>query len=256
MEIDHLEQAVLVELGLDQGQGEAAPIHRLVELLQHEGQRPLVILVAVRDDERQDVVAAPEQPSDIGDHEVDAEHLVARELDAAVEHHDLAAVLHGGHVLADLAETAERDDPEGVSHVGAILPARGRAGEPARRGGRTRSCPARHTQPPQLVGDDGGFLGGSGHQRGTTGTRPPTASTTVRNIAAFSSSVSVGESPVVPATTSPSEPLPMRYSASSASLPWSTVRSASKGVTIAVRIVPRLSIMAQLLGCERLPGTS
>ena len=54
-------------------------------------------------------------------HEVDAEHLVARELDAAVEHDDLAAVLDGGHVLADLAESAERDDPEGVFHVDTIL---------------------------------------------------------------------------------------------------------------------------------------
>ena len=39
------------------------------------------------------------------------------------------------------------------------------------------------------------------------GTRSPTASTTVRNIAAFSASSSVGDSPVVPATTRPSEPL-------------------------------------------------
>src|SRR5450756_2762059 len=40
-----------------------------------------------------------------------------------------------------------------------------RKGEPARRGGRSGSCPAQHAQPPQLVGDGGGFLGGSGHQR-------------------------------------------------------------------------------------------
>src|SRR5665647_1742200 len=148
IEIDHLEQAVLVEFGLDERQREAAAVHRLVELLQHEGQRPLVILVTVRDDERQDVVAAPEQPSDIGDHEVDAEHLVARELDAAVEHDDLAAVLDGGHVLADLAEAAERDDPEGIVHVETILLARdaeGRTGAPAplpRTAVRTPSLPA------------------------------------------------------------------------------------------------------------------
>ncbi len=64
------------------------------------------------------VVAAFEQPGDVGQHEVDAEHLVARELDAAVDDHDLPAVLDGGHVLADLTETAERDDPGGfATHV-------------------------------------------------------------------------------------------------------------------------------------------
>ena len=65
---------------------------------------------------------ALEQPADVGEHEVDAEHVVARELDAAVEHDDLAAVLDGGHVLADLAEAPEGDDPYGVfTHGGCLL---------------------------------------------------------------------------------------------------------------------------------------
>ena len=38
----------------------------------------------------------------------------------------------------------------------------------------------------------------------------PRRATTVRNIASFSSSLSVGDSPVVPATTRPSEPLARR----------------------------------------------
>ena len=67
VELDDLEKPVLVELGLDEGQRETAAVDRLVELLEHEGQRPLVILVAVRDEERQDVVATLEQPADVGD---------------------------------------------------------------------------------------------------------------------------------------------------------------------------------------------
>ena len=48
----------------------------------------------------------------------------------------------------------------------------------------------------------------------TTGARPSTARTTVRNMAVFSASLRVGDSPVVPPTTNPSEPLSSRKAAS------------------------------------------
>ena len=74
-----------------------------VELAQHERQGAEMVLVAVRDDEAEDVVATLAQVADVGQHEVDAEHVVAREGEAAVDDDDLAVVLDGGHVLADLA---------------------------------------------------------------------------------------------------------------------------------------------------------
>src|SRR5207253_1024522 len=46
--------------------------------------------------------------------EVDAEVLVAREREPRVDNDDVVAELVHGHVLADLAETAQRDDAEGV----------------------------------------------------------------------------------------------------------------------------------------------
>ena len=105
---------MLVELRLGEGERQAAGVDRHVELPQDERQGAEVVLVAVRDDEAEHVVAALEQVADVGQHEVDAEHVVAREREPAVDDDDLAAVLHGGHVLADLAEAAERDDADGV----------------------------------------------------------------------------------------------------------------------------------------------
>ena len=119
LQLDLLEQAVLVELGLGEGQRKAAAVHRHVDVAQHEGQRAEMVLVPVGDEKGEDVVAMLAQPGDVGQHEVDAEHLVARERKAAVDHDDLAAVLDGRHVLADLAHAAERHDLQGVIiHVG------------------------------------------------------------------------------------------------------------------------------------------
>ncbi len=71
-----------------------------------------MVLVPVREDDRADV-DAPEIV-EVGQHEVDAEVLVAREREPRVDDDGLTAVLVDGHVLADLAEAAERDDSNRV----------------------------------------------------------------------------------------------------------------------------------------------
>jgi hypothetical protein len=48
--------------------------------------------------------------------------LVAREREAGIDDQHLTVGLEGRHVLADLAETAERDDPQRVSgHLGSVI---------------------------------------------------------------------------------------------------------------------------------------
>ena len=81
-----------------------------VDLAQQVRQRADVVLVAVREDDARDALVA--QVAEVGQDEVDAEVLVAREREPGVDDDDLAAVLVDGHVLADLAEAAERDDPK------------------------------------------------------------------------------------------------------------------------------------------------
>src|SRR6187397_1607605 len=73
-------------------------------------QRADVVLVRMGDEECLDVGAAILEVGDVGDDEVDAEHLLVREHESAVDHDDVVAVLEDVHVLADLPHPAERDD--------------------------------------------------------------------------------------------------------------------------------------------------
>ena len=68
--------------------------------------------------------------------------------------------------------------------------------------------------------------------------RAPTSSSTASNSASFSSSVSVGPSPVVPASTSPSEPCSTRWRARAREASRSSEPSAANGVAIAVQMRP------------------
>ena len=82
------------------------------ELRQDVGQPAHVVLVGVGDEEGLDALALVPQVGDVGHHEVDAEHLLVGEHQAAVDDDDLVAELEDRHVLADLADAAERDDAQ------------------------------------------------------------------------------------------------------------------------------------------------
>ena len=58
VQLDHLEQTVLVELRLGEGQREAAAVDRHVDVAQDVGEGAEVVLVAVGDEEGEHVVAA------------------------------------------------------------------------------------------------------------------------------------------------------------------------------------------------------
>ena len=102
-------ELVLVELGADHADRQQAAVdhRRHADLAQHVGQRADVVLVAVGEDDRLDVVGAVAQVGEVGQDEVDAVHLGGREHQPGVDDDDLAVELDHGHVLADLAETAQ-----------------------------------------------------------------------------------------------------------------------------------------------------
>ena len=112
-----VQQPVLLELQLDESGGEAGAVNGHVDLLEHIGDGPNVILVAVGDEQAPQPGLVFHQIRHIGDDAVDAVHVVAGEGHAAVHHDDLAAVLIGGHVLADLIQTAQRDDFQFFCHI-------------------------------------------------------------------------------------------------------------------------------------------
>ena len=75
-----------------------------------------MILVAVREDDRPDLVGVIPQVAEVREDEVDAEVLVPREGEPGIDDDDRAVALVDGHVLPDLAEAPEGDDPAAVSH--------------------------------------------------------------------------------------------------------------------------------------------
>ena len=106
-------ELVLLDLVAEEAAGQRAGVDRHArELGQHVRQRADVVLVGVGDEERPDLVAVLLEIGDVGDDEVDAEHLLVGEHEAAVDDDDVVAVLEDVHVLADLPHPAERDDAE------------------------------------------------------------------------------------------------------------------------------------------------
>ena len=106
-------ELVLLDLVAEQAAGQGAGVDRHAgELGQHVRQRADVVLVGVGDEERLDLGAVLLEVGDVGDDEVDAEHLLVGEHQPAVDDDDVVAVLEHVHVLADLPHPAERDDAE------------------------------------------------------------------------------------------------------------------------------------------------
>ena len=81
-----------------------------------------MILVPVREDDGVDAARRLAQVGEVGQHEVDAGHLVAREREPAVDQDAALALLDDAEVVADLAEAAERDDAYEIAHAAAVRP--------------------------------------------------------------------------------------------------------------------------------------
>jgi len=82
-----------------------------------------MVFVRVREHDRSDLLVA--EVAEIREDHVDAEMLVAREGHAGVDDDQLAADLVDRHVLAHLAEPAERDHAQYVTHKGSSVGGRG-----------------------------------------------------------------------------------------------------------------------------------
>ena len=110
----HVAQLVLLQLRADHADRQPAAVDRRwdADLAKHVRQGADVILVTVREDDRVDVVDSVAKVVEVRQDEVDAEHLGRREHQPRVDDHDAAAVFDDRHVLADLAEPAERQDAE------------------------------------------------------------------------------------------------------------------------------------------------
>ena len=108
-EVGLAEDAVLLQLGLGQPEGQARAVDGHVEALEDEGKRADVVLVTVGEHDAQHLLAGLEEVGDVGDDEVDAVHLQLREHQPGVHDQELVLPLQRPHVPADLAEPAQGD---------------------------------------------------------------------------------------------------------------------------------------------------
>ena len=101
---------VLLQLGVDERQRELGADQRdVAPLAQQVGHAADVVLVAVGQHDRDDVVHPVPDRGEVGEDDVDARLVLLGEEDAAVDDQQLAGVLEDRHVAADLAEPAQRD---------------------------------------------------------------------------------------------------------------------------------------------------
>ena len=108
--------AVLLELRLEEREREAGADDGDVRpLAQQVGHAADVVLVAVREHDRVDLVETVPDPGEVGQDHVDAGLVLLGEEDAAVDDEQPAGVLEDRHVAADLAQTAQGNDPQAVA---------------------------------------------------------------------------------------------------------------------------------------------
>ncbi len=113
-ELGAVEQAGLLDAVAGQAEGERRAVDRERQLAQQVRQAADVVLVAVGGDAADDAVGVLAQVGEVGQHQVDAEHVEVGEHEPAVEEHDRALDLDAGAVAADLAQPAEERDLDGV----------------------------------------------------------------------------------------------------------------------------------------------
>ena len=105
-----LHQPVFLQLVLYQGNGQLGAVYRHVDLLKDIGKGADMVFMSMGNDESLDLLDIVFQISDIRNHKIDSQHVVARERQSAVHHNDRVLVLKGGDVHSDLLQTAKGDD--------------------------------------------------------------------------------------------------------------------------------------------------
>ena len=114
-QLGRAQEPVLVELRLDEAERQPRrPDLRDLHFAEEVRQRTDVVLVRVGQHDRANRAVA--QVAEVGKDQVDPEVLVARERHAGVDDDALVAELIDRHVLADLAQPAERDHTQYVCH--------------------------------------------------------------------------------------------------------------------------------------------
>ena len=108
LSLDGAQHVVLLQLVLNQPDGQLCAVHRRRHVLQHVGKGADVILMSVGDHKALDLVNVVLQIGDVWNDQVNAQHVVAGEGQSAVHHNNTVLVLKGRHIHSDLLQASER----------------------------------------------------------------------------------------------------------------------------------------------------
>ncbi len=115
VEAGPLRQSVLFQFPLQQTDGQAGAVDRRIpELLEEKGDGSDVIFVAVGQHQGADVLLPAIQRRDVGEDQIDPEHVGLRKHQSAVDQQDFSAALQGHHVEADFAQPPQGEKADGV----------------------------------------------------------------------------------------------------------------------------------------------
>ena len=121
-------KAEFLQLVADEAAGQAGTVDGQVELLQQVGDAADVVLVAVGDEQTLDLILVLHHEGHVGDDHIDAEHIAVGENKAAVHDDHVTTALVDRHILAHLAEAAQRIDMDGRCSLLGLLGAAGPTG--------------------------------------------------------------------------------------------------------------------------------
>src|SRR5260370_37291361 len=100
-------QTVLFQAPLHQGQRERRAVHRHVDLGKEVGHGSDVVLVAVGQNHGSHLRLVILKERQVGHHQIDAQQLGVGEHHSAIDYDNIFAIADGGHVHAELAESAQ-----------------------------------------------------------------------------------------------------------------------------------------------------
>ena len=103
---------MLRELASYEGAGELRAVDRRRHTPEHIGNRADMILMPMRNQIGAQALAVVGQVGDVRDDQVNAQHVLTWEDGAAVHHDDIVFIFKRRHVLANLAQTAQRNDSQ------------------------------------------------------------------------------------------------------------------------------------------------
>ena len=107
---------------------EGRAVYRDRDVAEQERDPARVVFVGVREQDRLDPVRVLPQVGEVGKHEIDAGHVGVGEHDPAVDEQDPLVDLDAATVAPDLAQPAQKDDADRVTHCAVtVSPGRARA---------------------------------------------------------------------------------------------------------------------------------